>query len=385
MLKYVKGNGMKIGIYGGSFNPVHKEHIDLARSAVKSLGLERLIVVPAATPPHKLGQTILCGEDRLNMLKLAFDGEPRIEVSDYELLTPGPSYTYLTVEHFKKIFDGAEVYFLVGTDMLEDFPTWKNPQRILASARLFVTPREGEDIASALDKFKKAFPGREDSVVVSDYPGKDISSSRIRFSLYLGLDTSPYLTDDVRSYIEENELYSGGAICEFLQKNLPISRLIHTRGVMLLAKKYAKRLGVDVERAVFAAMVHDVAKRLDKDDYPGFKVDGDVPKGVIHQFLGAYVLKELFAVTDEGVLNAVRYHTTGRPQMTLLEKIVFIADLLEEGRAYDEVATLRRAVDEDFEAGFRLCVKRLMTHLTLQGGEIYSLTKACLDYYCNQK
>lgn len=372
---------MKIGVYGGSFDPPHKEHIAIAREAVKQLGLDKLFVVPAKIPPHKQNLTLSDGFLRKQMLDVVFSNDDRIEVSAFELQSSEKSYTYITIEHFKNLFDGAELFFLVGTDMLEDFPTWKNPESILDNAKLFVTKREGEDFENAKATFLNAFNNREDRLIVSKYVGKKVSSTDIRHRLMLGLDVSDKLDEKVLKIIRDNNLLNGGDLAAFLKKSLPISRLTHTVGVMNLAKTYAKRLKADEEKAVKAAMLHDVAKYLDPKDYPDFKLDEDVPKSVGHQFLGAYIAEKVLAVKDDDVLNAIRYHTTGRENMSTLEKIVFIADLLEEGRTYAEAPYLRAAVDKDFDEGFKLCLKRLKYFLSKTSDSIYFLTEKCYDFY----
>ena len=109
---------MKIGIFGGSFDPVHTEHVRLAVSAIESLGLDKLFVVPAATPPHKPGKKMTADEVRLRALELAFEDIPKVVVSRYELDQKGTSYTYLTCRHFKEVYPEADLYFLVGPLLL---------------------------------------------------------------------------------------------------------------------------------------------------------------------------------------------------------------------------------------------------------------------------
>lgn len=375
---------MKIGIYGGSFDPPHIEHINLCVNAVKSLNLDRLFIVPAKIPPHKKVQPI-SGEYRLEMVKLALSNVdvPQITVSDFELNSAGKSYTYLTIEHFKSLYKDAQIYFLMGTDMLENFPTWKEPKAILNMAKLYVFGRDGESMERAKQVFLNAFPDGLNSLVFANFSGKMVSSTHVRHMLTLGLDAKEFLYQNVIDYIKSNNLY----FCEkaeFVKKSLSISRLTHTLGVMDLAKAYAKKLGEDENKAVLAAMLHDVAKYMDKNDFPSFSLPLDVPKPVIHQYLGAYVAEHVLGVTDIDILNAIRYHTTGRSNMSRLEKIVFTADLLEVGRTYDEAPILREAVDKDFDAGFSLSVKRLLNYLTKQGQPIYYLTKECYNYYVNE-
>ena len=136
---------MRIGIFGGSFDPIHSEHISLARQAIADLALDRLFVMPAANPPHKPWKTLTPDSNRLEMCRLAFSGEEKITVSDYELTRGGVSYTYLTIEHFRAEYPSAELFFLVGTDMLRNFPLWKNPERILENCSLAVCARAEDE------------------------------------------------------------------------------------------------------------------------------------------------------------------------------------------------------------------------------------------------
>lgn len=375
---------MKIGIYGGSFDPPHVEHINIAKNAIKELGLDKLMVVPARLPPHKPNSILLDGCRRKEMLEIAFKkeiSEGKVEISDFELSSQEKSYTYLTIKHFKSVYKDAELFFLVGTDMLLDFPTWKNPLSILENAKLFVTKRDGENLEEAKSLFNKSFIGFSDSLIFAGYAGKKISSTDVRHRLLLGLSVEGKICTDVIKYIEDCNLYKGDFKAAFVRKSLPISRLTHTLGVMNLAKTYAKRLKIDENKAVLAAMLHDVAKYSDPNDFKGFTMPPNVPKSVVHQFLGAYIAENVLDVKDVDVINAVKYHTTGRKNMSVLEQIVFTADLLEEGRTYEEAPLLRKAVDDDFFEGFKLCLKRLQRFLSSTGDEEYYLTEECYDYY----
>ncbi len=375
---------MKIGIFGGSFDPAHLEHYRLCAHAIEALKLDKLIVVPARIPPHKKNAVLAKEEDRLNMLNITFRSLKKVEISDYEFKNDGASYTYLTLEHFKALYKDCDLYFLIGADMLDDFPTWRYPERILNAAFLFVTHRTGEDVEGARLRFIKAFKDYENKLLFSPYVGGSLSSSKIRNYSSLNISLSGLVSEGVEDYIKTHSLYKMGEISEFLIKSLPISRLIHTAGVMSLAERYAKRLKVDVKKARLAAMLHDVAKYFSIEDYPEFQIDESVPKQVVHQFLGEYVARNILGVDDKEVLSAVKYHTTGRKNMSVLEKIVFLADLLEEGRTYGEVEELRALVEKDFEQGFRTVVKRYYALLKRERDEVYYLTKECYDFYVNE-
>ena len=160
---------MKTGIYGGAFNPVHKEHINIALAAKAALGLDRLIVIPTYISPHKSGDMSAKGKDRLEMCRLAFAGHAGVEVSDYELKRGGISYSYVTCRHFKKLYPEDELYFIIGADSLQGFYSWRNPEEILKCVTLAVCAREdAEGLKADLKKFQARFK-RE--TVSFDYKG----------------------------------------------------------------------------------------------------------------------------------------------------------------------------------------------------------------------
>ena len=154
---------MKLAIFGGSFDPVHNEHIRLAEAAIQTLGLDKLLVMPAYEPPHKPLKKLSPDLDRLETCRLAFSTVEKAEVCDYEITQGGTSYTYLTCRHFRKLYPDAEIFWLVGGDMLRDFPTWKEPLSILNDVTLAVCGREEdsgweeEEQAAFYKKFQKNF------------------------------------------------------------------------------------------------------------------------------------------------------------------------------------------------------------------------------------
>jgi predicted HD superfamily hydrolase involved in NAD metabolism len=144
-------------------------------------------------------------------------------------------------------------------------------------------------------------------------------------------------------------------------------------------------------QALTAALLHDCAKNLDKDSpyLQGFVLDpawGDVPPPVLHQFTGAYVAERSFGVQDQEVLNAIRYHTSGRENMSPLEKLVFLADMLEDGRAFEGVEELRRLFWEetDVDICLKAALARSLEFIKEKGEKIYPLTEAAYRYVCAQ-
>ncbi len=372
---------MKIAIFGGSFDPVHAEHVNMVKAAQAALGTDKVIVIPAFIPPHKQDRALAAPQDRLNMAKLAFAGVKNCEVSAYELNAGGTSYTYLTLGYFKEKYPDARLYFLVGADMLKDFYTWKQPETILSLAELVACNREGEKVNFSAEqmrffaKFRKKFLSIE-------YMGRDISSTKARVLAAFGEDLKPYLPFDVIDYIEANELYRIRGVKEALAYLKP-SRRKHTLGVALTAAKYAAKYKLPERKVILAAALHDVAKNmpLTAPELAGFALQEEVPAPVLHQYAGAYVAEHSLGIDDEDVLNAVRYHTSGRPNMSDLEKLIFLSDMLEPGRDFKGIEKLRRALENDLNECMYLSLKHELKYLKRGGGIIYPLTFKAYEYY----
>ena len=372
----------KIAIFGGTFNPVHLEHKMLCKSAIEELSLDKLIVVPTNIPPHKAGE-LASGEDRLNMLKLCFLDDEKVEVSDFELKNGGTSYTYITIEHFKNLYPDAELYFLMGGDMLKDFKTWKYPERILEKAKIAVFTRLDFTFNERDEReyFSKTFSS---SFTLLSYSGKNLSSTRIRLYSALSLPLDGLVDNRAQEYIKEKNLYQGGRYFEFVKKTLPEKRLIHTAEVTVTALKKVKELNLDKNKVITACILHDAAKYIDHTTVKGFKLPDGVPNPVVHAFLGAYIAKNHLKIDDEEIIDAIRYHTSGKPEMSVLGKLLFTADMIEKNRIYDGVERLREIYEEDFDRCFIECLKEEMVHLLNKKSYIYEKTLLAYDYYVNK-
>lgn len=196
---------MRIGILGGTFNPVHHGHVYMAVEAITRLSLDRLIVIPNFIPPHKKAYRRE-PEDILAMLELAFRGIGKVEVSDYEIRREGFSYSYLTLEHFKAVYPDDELYFIIGEDSFIEFSTWKNPQRILELAKLVVFERR----LYPFEKRKEAegfITSSGHEVLFLDSLILEISSTDIRRRVKAGQEISFLVPYFVAGYIKEKGLY----------------------------------------------------------------------------------------------------------------------------------------------------------------------------------
>jgi len=313
------------------------------------------------------------------MLKIAFGGMKNIEISDFEILNGGKSYSYITAEHFKKEYPSAQLYMLVGADMLNDFFTWKNPEIILQNCKIAAFGREGYfcDYEDIKDKFQNRFS--TDFLTVS-FKGEDISSTEIRTYCTFGFSPAG-VNPEVFKYIKENDVYFADEYVNYVKKVLPEKRLLHTANVVVCAEKKTKELGLDAENVRIAATLHDCAKYQDVKDYGGFSLPSDVPSPVVHAFLGAYIAETVLGIKDKEILDAIKYHTSGKAEMSTLAKLIFVADMLEKGRDYSEVYALRALYERDFELCFKECLKEEVKHLINGGKYIYKETLSAYDYY----
>ena len=381
---------MRIAVFGGSFDPVHTEHIRLAQAAIKELGLDKLFVMPAHAPPHKPGKVLTPDEDRLETCRLAFADTPQVEVSDYEIAQGGTSYTYLTCRHFKGLYPDAEIFWIVGTDMLRDFPTWRNPEDILSNVTLAVCGRaetDGwwkEEQRAFVEKFGKEF-------LPFSYNGAAVSSTKIRVLAGAGMRLTPFVSESVEKYILEKGLYKIPNADKALALETP-QRQAHSLRVAELAASRAVALKLSERKAIAAALFHDCGKYVDENSQllQGFVPPtawGDIPKEVFHQFAGAYIAEKAFGVADSEVLEAIRYHTSARPNMGELEKLIFLADMLEEARCYDGVDELRVLFVKrgGLDACLTEALRQTLLFLQKKGGDIYPLTKAAYAFYAEKE
>lgn len=196
----------KIGIFGGSFNPVHNGHVNLAKNYLKTLSLDLLLIIPTNIPPHKENKNMAPAQDRLNMLSLAFDGIDSVVVSDIELKSEGKNYTILTLEKLTKIYPDAEFYLIVGGDMFLSFETWRDYKKILSICTVCAAPRKVDEVARLTAYVQKIDPKNENTIIL-DLPVVDVSSTQVRECILNNGDFKNLVSEKVFDYIIQKELY----------------------------------------------------------------------------------------------------------------------------------------------------------------------------------
>ena len=391
----------RIGIYGGTFNPPHIGHIQAAKQAVSLLGLSKLLLVPAYAPPHKsaLPSNSPTPRQRLEMLRIAVADSPKIEVSDLELIREGISYSVETVAQVRRDYPEAELVLFVGTDMFLSFDTWKNPDEILKNASLGVFYRGEKGERSDIQEKKAELEARGARVYLVQNDVIPISSTQMHRLLAFRC-AGEFLPEGVLDYVREHRLYDTRADW----KNLPMdrleqvvisllkpSRVKHVLGCRDTAVELAKRWGADVTDAARAGILHDVTKAIDGplqltlcaaygkllDDF-----SKRYPK-TLHALTGSMVAKRIFG-ENEAVVSAIEFHTTGRADMTLLEKIIYVADYMEPNRDFPGVERLRELAFTDLDAALKLGLEMTLEHLGEQGVAVSPASRDALAWL-NQK
>ncbi|MEE1064618.1 MAG: nicotinate (nicotinamide) nucleotide adenylyltransferase [Acutalibacteraceae bacterium] len=199
---------MRIGIFGGTFDPPHSGHKKYADEVFRKLSLDRLLVIPTATPPHKGGKNPIDSADRLAMVRILFADDSDVEVSDMEITRGGRSYTYETVTLLREIYPDDELFFILGSDMLLSFHSWRNPEVILSHVKICAVTRTDSINKEMLQEYiEKYFPEQKDRFITCDFDPVEISSTQIRDAIRRGEDVEGLLDVQVMEYIKEKELY----------------------------------------------------------------------------------------------------------------------------------------------------------------------------------
>lgn len=374
---------MKIAIFGGTFNPVHKEHVNIVKAAIRGLSLDKVIVMPSHITPQKDGRLTASANHRLNMCRLAFCGTGA-EISDYEINKGGVSYSYLTCRALKERYPNDELYFIVGADTLEKFSEWKYPEEILKCITLAVCARENTD---RFNKAEQAFKTRFGTDIARfGYVGAKVSSTKIRALAALGESIREYVGENIANYIKKNSLYKFSCADE-VKKYLTQERWSHTVRVAVMSAENCSRFGISEEKAITAALLHDCAKYLNSDspELAGFTCPDGVPAPVVHQYAGAYVAEHTFGIKDEEILDAIRYHTSGKENMPTLCKLLFLCDMLEEGRDFDGVKKLREIFSLSLDGALYAALKHQIDYLKDNGKPIYPLSQRAYEYIKENK
>lgn len=336
---------MKIGIYGGTFDPPHKGHLYLANEAKSQLGLDELWVVVSGNPPHKDDSAVSGRLLRYEMCRIALLDESGIILKDYEMSRSSNCYSYELLQWIKESHKEDELYFLMGEDSLELFETWRKPEIIAKCANLVVAVRNDDNkTVESMRPLAKEIESKYDTrVFLLKTSNMPVSSSNIRQLVKENKPIDEFVSDGVYEYIKYHRLYEENVEYDLrdlsmrMQESLGEHRFLHSVGVMDTAASLAMRYGYPVNIARVAGILHDCAKKYDNKKLLklcgkyGLEVTEAEEKAphLLHAKVGAYMAYDRFGVTDPDIIHAIKTHTTGEAGMSLLGKIIFVADYIE--------------------------------------------------------
>ena len=372
-----------------------------ARQAAEALKLDKLLLIPTRVPPHKaLTEDVAGPEHRLEMARFAVQAlnlDGVAEASDLELRREGKSYTLDTLREIRALYPKGELFLLLGTDMFLTFHQWRHPEEIAKLCTLCAFHRSAldsaGDFASQKRRLERKFGAHVKFVDLQEVV--DISSTRLRQMLPAGQGRE-FLAPAVYGCILREGLYGTNADLRRLRLEdlrcvalsmLDPRRIPHVLGTEEMAAALALRWGADEESARRAALLHDCTKKFDKELQMAlcrqYGIEPDAAERregkLLHAITGAAVAYADFGVSGE-VRDAIRWHTTGKADMTLLEKIIYLADYIEPTRDFCDLTELRRLAFEDLDGALLLGFTMAVEDLAKKGMPVHPNSVLARDY-----
>lgn len=370
---------MRMGIMGGTLDPVHNGHLEIAQEVCRVCRLDGMLLLPAGDPPHKTRKTGRL--DRLEMARLAAETQPGMTVSDIEIMREGTTFTVDTLMHLREIRPGVEWMYVIGADTVRVLHQWRNFEKVAGLCEFAAVGRPGYAASSVAEHAKLLERVYGAKVRLLDVCGPDISSTNVRNAVAEGKPVDGLVPSEVAAYIAEKGLYLCGMPMEdvekTLQKHLKPGRFSHTMGVAETARRLAPRYGVQPMRAYLAGLLHDCAKWMSYEDMVSL-VKGSVEdvteeelrnEPVLHAPAGMLVAQRDYGVRDPEILSAIRKHTIGGGRMTPLEKLIYTADFVEPGRKpFPGLEEARALAETDLNAATKMCARLTRDHVISCGG-----------------
>ena len=358
-------------VFGGTFDPVHNGHLRMAEAAAKKFNAS-LIFVPSKAPRWKSPE--VSSNHRLEMLKIALKGVSfDYEICEFELNSNAEvNYSIDTVKYLKNIHMDDNLYFLIGADQVNKFQDWKDAKELSKLVQIVYCYRPENDFnENNIKVFNMIDLGFDKSGEVSSSAIKDMESVDLPF--------------EVLEYIEKNRFYFVKKVASFI----PEKRLNHSIEVANLALKVAEVNKLEpLYKYYFAALLHDLGKgyykedenllKIMKDYYPEYL---DIPNFAYHQFAGEFLAKTKLGVEDPEILDAIKFHCTGKANMSPLGMVVYACDKIEPTREFDST-WLINACMEDWKQGFLTTLEDNRKYLLGAKKDITNkLTDECFEMY----
>lgn len=395
----------RIAILGGTFNPVHYGHLLIAQSVYLTNQFDEIWLMPAGNPPFKPEDRVNNAE-RLYMTHLAVRKVPYLKVSTVECESRDTSYTYKTLEKLNSKYPEYEFWWIIGYDNLFSIESWYEADKLLSNGKFVVVRRVIDEIGQAREKLEQLQERYNLKTMVVDNPIIQISSTMIRDRVKNKQPIDFLLPRKVASYIQKNEIYSlekqeeviedadypqlSQRIRKDLRKVLTPSRYMHTLGVEAMAIELGEKHKISTERLAIAALMHDYAKCMSAETKKKLCRKYDIAISpleeknldLLHAKLGSYIAQDRYDIQDFEILDAIYYHTTGKPAMTDFAKIIYIADAIEPGRGNMEyLETARKMAVESLDKTMHYLLKESLDFLKFKNKPVDPLSKEAYQYY----
>ena len=381
-------------MFGGSFDPVHNGHENILRAALDYKHFDKIIIMPIGSPGHKPSCKAPFAA-RKHLVELAFgDIGVEMEVSDFEGNSREKSYSYITVDYLKNQYPDGKIYFIIGADSAINMHKWMKWEYLAQKVTFLVFDREEGENRQLLQSVETIRQYSPDTVIIKNkvFP---VSSTQIRTLAADGGDITGLVDSKVQPVIEKYSLYSA----DFYRKNIGTARLLiplmlrenrakHTFNVAKLAVELAEMYGVDIQKAQLSALLHDIMKQQPEDIMLHRARQSDIiekidrkPMPVLHGFAAADFARREMGIEDREILMAIKSHTCGRRNMTDLEKIIYLADMLSEERNFPEKEPLLVLARQNLDIAMEQALKDSINWLKEKGGAIDTDSYEALEYF----
>ena len=386
---------MSVLLYGGGFNPPHLGHLAALKRAVEALRPERVFLIPDGTPPHKpLPPETPSAEERLALVSLAFRELPEAQLQELAIWREGPCYMVDTLQELRETYPGEDWILLLGADMLLCLDKWYRADEIMRNCTVAALCR-GDGQEDALRKKAEELRSRFGAkIVLLEHEPLPISSSQIRSLLPLR-EGRELLDGEVYREIIRRRLYGAKPELRWLREQvyamLKPKRIPHVAGCEEMARHLAELWGLDPDTAAEAGILHDMTKYWsDKEQLAycrqkGIRLDEAERANPLlyHARTGAVAAWELFGAPRE-ICEAIRWHTTGKPEMNELEKILYLADKIEKTRDYPGVERIRALAERDLDAAMAESLCGTVENIRERHLDVYHDTLEAYDYFASR-
>lgn len=383
----------RIGVMGGTLDPIHNGHLRMAQCALKEAALDRVLVLPSGNPPHK--PHVTPGEDRWRMVCAACANLTGLEPCREELDRAGTIFTVDTLSILREKYPKAELFYLIGADTLMELKNWREYGRVLKLTRFLVCPRSSRYTMDELEMERERLKLLGGHIAWLDMAVLDVSSTQIREAIRQGLP-APQLPVPVQAYAEAAGLYGASpripeahAWLEKLFTALSAKRFAHTLGVAATARHLALVHGLDAELAEAAGLLHDCAKCLPLRDMQRIARENRLTEdeslmesgALLHSLVGEHVARTEYGMENPAVLAAIRRHTTGAPGMTKMDMAVWLADAIEPTRApYPGLTELRVMAEVSLEKAILTSMESTLAYVRKSGKSVHPATTETVSW-----